>query len=106
MAAEDNKEVKEKGDGKAVKGVDEKELHGRTGCMRENNVRLDLHAFTLCAVHSHRCQRCIPFRSHGSRRRNDDMESCQLTSVSIRQQVILHGHVKTVSHDWSQRYVI
>lgn len=106
MAAEDNKEVKEKGDGKAVKGVDEKELHGRTGCMRENNVRLDLYAFALCAVHSHRCQRCIPFRSHGSRRRNDDMESCQLTSVSIRQQVILHGHVKTVSHDWSQRYVI
>jgi hypothetical protein len=31
MIAEDNKEVKEKGDSKAVKGVDEKELHGRNG---------------------------------------------------------------------------
>jgi hypothetical protein len=32
MVAEGDKEVKEKGDGKAVKGVDEKELHDRTGC--------------------------------------------------------------------------
>jgi hypothetical protein len=30
MVAEDNKEVKEKGDGKVVKGVDEKEMHDRT----------------------------------------------------------------------------
>jgi hypothetical protein len=36
MVAEGNKEVKEEGDDKAVKGVDEKKLHGRTSCMWEN----------------------------------------------------------------------
>jgi hypothetical protein len=40
MVAEDNKEVKEKGDCKAVKGVDEKELHDRTGCLQRDNERL------------------------------------------------------------------
>ncbi len=36
MVAEDHKEVKEKGDDKAVNGIDEKELHdtGGTGCSR------------------------------------------------------------------------
>jgi hypothetical protein len=36
MVTEDSKEVKEKGDGKAVKGVDEKELHDRTGCWQRD----------------------------------------------------------------------
>jgi hypothetical protein len=34
--AEDNKEVKKTGDGKAVKDIDEKKLHGRTSCLRRS----------------------------------------------------------------------
>jgi len=30
VVAEDNKEIKKTGDGKAVKDIDERELHGRT----------------------------------------------------------------------------
>jgi hypothetical protein len=40
MVAEDNKEVKEKGDGKTVKGIDEKELHDRAGYLQRNNERV------------------------------------------------------------------
>ena len=36
MVADDNKEVKETGDGKAVKDIDEKELHGRTSYLRRS----------------------------------------------------------------------
>ena len=36
MVAEDKKEVKETGDGKAVKDIDEKELHGRTSYLRRS----------------------------------------------------------------------
>jgi hypothetical protein len=40
MVAEGNKEVKEKGDGNAVKGIDEKELHDRAGWRQRVNERL------------------------------------------------------------------
>ena len=56
MVAEDNKEIKKKGDGKAVNGVDEKELHDRdTGCSQRNNESRELiqYAFALCSVHRH-----------------------------------------------------
>jgi hypothetical protein len=33
VVAEDKKEVKKRGDGKSVKEIDEKELHGRTSCL-------------------------------------------------------------------------
>jgi hypothetical protein len=36
VVAEDQKEVKKRGDGKAVKEIDEKELHGRTSCLRRS----------------------------------------------------------------------
>ena len=36
MVAEDNKEVKKTGDGEGVKDIDEKELHGRTSCLRRS----------------------------------------------------------------------
>jgi hypothetical protein len=36
VVAEDNKNVKETGDGKTVKDIDEKELHGRTRCLRRS----------------------------------------------------------------------
>ena len=36
MVAEDNKEVKETGDSKTVKEIDEKELHGRVGWLRRS----------------------------------------------------------------------
>jgi hypothetical protein len=37
MVAEDNEEIKEKGNGKAVNGVDERVWHDRTGCWPRNN---------------------------------------------------------------------
>jgi hypothetical protein len=40
MVAEDHKEVEEKGDGEAVKGIDEEELHDTTGCLQRNKERL------------------------------------------------------------------
>jgi hypothetical protein len=36
VVAKDKKEVKKRGDGKAVKNIDEKELHGRTSCLRRS----------------------------------------------------------------------
>jgi hypothetical protein len=36
VVTEDNKEVKKKGSDKAVKDIDEKELHGRTSCLRRS----------------------------------------------------------------------
>jgi hypothetical protein len=36
VVAEDNKEVKKRGDSKAVKDIDEKDLHGRTSCLRRS----------------------------------------------------------------------
>jgi hypothetical protein len=36
VVTEDKKEVKKRGDGKAVKEIDEKELHGRTSCLRRS----------------------------------------------------------------------
>jgi hypothetical protein len=38
--AESSKDVKEKRDRKAVKGIDEKELHDGTGCLQKYNERL------------------------------------------------------------------
>jgi hypothetical protein len=36
VVTEDNKEVKKTGDGKALKDIDEKELHGRTSWLRRS----------------------------------------------------------------------
>jgi hypothetical protein len=36
VVAEDKKEVKKRGDSKAVKDIHEKELHGRTSCLKRS----------------------------------------------------------------------
>jgi hypothetical protein len=36
VVSEGNKEVKKRGDGKAVKDIGEKRLHGRTNCLRRS----------------------------------------------------------------------
>jgi hypothetical protein len=36
VVTEDNKEVKKRENDKAVKDIDEKELHGRTSCLRRS----------------------------------------------------------------------
>jgi hypothetical protein len=36
VVSECNKEVKKRGYGKEVKDIDEKELHGRTSCLRRS----------------------------------------------------------------------
>ena len=58
MVAENNEEVKEEGYGKAVKGVDEKGVHGRTGWSQRNNKRLynPIH----WGFHSHRVPEMFP----------------------------------------------
>jgi hypothetical protein len=40
VVAEDKKEVKEKGDSKAINGVDKKGLHDGAGDLRKKNMRL------------------------------------------------------------------
>jgi hypothetical protein len=40
VVAEDNKEVKKTGDGKTDKDIDEKVLHGRTGCLQSSKEEL------------------------------------------------------------------
>jgi hypothetical protein len=37
VVAEDDEQVKEKGECKAINGVDEQELHDRIGCMRRKD---------------------------------------------------------------------
>ena len=55
MVAEDSKDVKEKGDGEAVQGVDEKGRHDdRASCNYMGPYTKILYSFALCAVYSHR----------------------------------------------------
>jgi hypothetical protein len=40
VVSEDNKEINKRGNGKAVKDIDEKELHGRTSYLRGARKRI------------------------------------------------------------------
>jgi hypothetical protein len=58
MVAEDSKDVKEKGDGEAVKGVDEKGRHDdRASWNYVGPYTKILYALASCAVYSHRATR-------------------------------------------------
>jgi hypothetical protein len=60
VIVEDNEKVKEKGECKAINGVDEQELHDRTGCMRGKDESQRLYK-PNSALRGH--QRCNPSES-------------------------------------------